>query len=592
MVASDSALASQAGLEILRAGGNAFDAAAAVSFALAVTRPESTGLGGGGFLLARLGTDPPGSDFVAWDFRETAPAAAAPDLYVEGIRRALPAQVRTVAAPSEARPSGGGFRASVRTASSQARLGLENQYGNTEPERVAPAPPPTPPPSQFGHLAVAVPGLVAGRVQMLEAYGTRSLAEVLAPAIRLAREGFPVDAAYVEACRETLKCYEQYPQLKETCEFVYRVHLRNGDLRAVGSQLVQPELAALLEALATGDADFFYRGPVAEAIEREMSAHGGILRAADLAAYRVVTNRQPIVTRYRNYTVVGMPPPSGGLCVAETLNILETADLAQMNRDDPNLARHWLIEAMKHAFADRARWLGDPAFVPVPVNLLTSDAYARQLAAGIDPLRSQDLDTYGADQLPDDAGTSHFCVVDRWGNCVVSTETINTSFGSLAAVPEWGLILNNEMDDFAAVPGEANAFGLIQSQRNAVAAGKRPLSSMSPTIVLRGDQPCLLLGGSGGPRIISAVLNVLVGVLDFGLPLDQAVRAPRVHHQWKPDEVSTDAKTGDALLAPLSARGHHVHPGRTVGVVQAIQLDPARLLGVSDPRKGGAPAGY
>ena len=538
MVTTDSAFASQAGLRILQAGGNAFDAAAAVSFALAVTRPQSTGLGGGGFLIARLAAD---GTVIVSDFRETAPAAATANMCV----------------PNKLRD------------------------------------PPEPPLSRYGHLAVAVPGLVAGRVQMLQRYGTKPLPEVLAPAISLARDGFAVDDAYVEACTGVLKKYHQYPQLVDTCGYVYRVHLRNGDLRSPGDKLVQSELARLLEAVAAGGADAFYRGPVAEAIEREIRAHGGVMTAADLAAYRVIDHRRPIVSTYRDYTVIGMPPPSsGGVCLAEALNILETVDLAGLWQQDPGAARHYLVEAMKHAFADRARWLGDTDFAPVPVRLLTSKTYAAQLAGAIDPQKCQPIDTYGAAMIPDDAGTSHFCIVDRWGNCVVSTETINTSFGSLAAVEEWGLIFNNEIDDFAAVAGQANAFGLRQSRRNEIAPGKRPLSSMTPTIVLKGNQPYLLLGGSGGPRIISSVLNVLVGVTDFGLPLEQAVAARRVHHQWLPDQVFFDTAVDDRVSQALAERGHAIADEYRTGVVQAVLINGEVLTGAADPRKGGIPAGY
>ena len=385
---------------------------------------------------------------------------------------------------------------------------------------------------------------------------------MLQPAIRLARDGVPVDRHYAKSCAKVLNIYRKYPSLVESCGYVYRVHLRNGDLPQPGDRLVQPELARLLEALADQGPDFFYRGPVAEAIEGE-------------------------------YTLIGMPPPSsGGICLAQALNILETVDLAAIWRRDPMQARHYLIEAMKHAFADRARWLGDADFVTVPVDLLTSKAYAGQLALSIDRDQCQLLDTYGADQIADDAGTSHFCVVDRWGNCVVSTETINTSFGSLAAVDEWGLILNNQMDDFAAEPDKPNAFGFVHSAGNAVAPGKRPLSSMSPTIVLKDGRPFLLLGGSGGPRIISSVLNVLLAVTDFEMSLEQAMTMPRVHHQWRPDEVVLDTAPSARLAESLRARGHRIAREYRRGVVQAIQLADSRLIGASDPRKGGAPAGY
>lgn len=538
MVASDSVYASQAGLEILKAGGNAFDAAAAASFALAVVRPQSTGLGGGGFMLARLAAD---GRIVVQDFRETAPAAATADMF----------------------------------------------------SRVLKQRPDAPPPSQHGHLAVAVPGVPAGRARMLEAYGTRSLAKVMAPAIRLARDGFHVDRHYAESCAEVLKHYQRYPQLVESCGYVYRVHLRGGELPRAGDLLVQPELGRLLETIAANGPDAFYRGPVAEAIEREMQARGGILRAADLAAYGVVENRRPIVSTYRDYTIIGMPPPSsGGVCLVEALNVLEHFDLPAMWRSDPGAATHHVIEAMKHAFADRARWLGDSDFVPVPVQLLTSKTYAAQIARAVDPGRCREVDTYGAEAIPEDAGTSHFCVVDRWGNVVVSTETINTPFGSLAAVDEWGLILNNEMDDFSTAPGDTNAYGLMQSARNAVGPHRRPLSSMCPTIVLRNDEPYLLLGASGGPRIISSVLNVLLGVTDFGLSLEEAMLRSRAHHQWWPDEVYFDDEPPEPLVRALQSRGHRISELRKTGVVQAVAIDEGAIIGASDPRKGGAPAGY
>lgn len=544
IVASDSFHASQAGVEVLRRGGNAVDAATAVSFALAVTRPYSTGLGGGGFMIARFAD----GRVVVLDFRETAPAAATADMYV----------------------------------------------------RAAGADPPRPNASRDGHLAVAVPGLVAGRCLALERYGTIALAEALAPAIRLARDGFPVDEHYVESSREALEVYQADPSLTTTCPYVYQLHLAGGRLLRPGDTLKQPRLAALLGQLADQGPDFFYRGPVAEAIEREMARHGGVMKAADLAAYRV-RERQPLVTQYRDFTVIGMPPPSsGGVAVAQTLNILSCFDLAGLHRRDEGAAAHVVIEAFKHAFADRARHLADADFAPVPLAELTSPAYARQLAERIRLDRTSSassaspaLETpYGSAQLPDDAGTSHFCVADRWGNVVVSTETINTEFGSLAAVEEWGLILNNEMDDFTTRPGEPNAFGLVQSERNAAAPGKRPLSSMSPTIVLKGDEPALCLGASGGPRIITSVLDVMINVLDYDMSPQRAMTAARPHHQWQPDEVYFDQAPPDLLKAALIARGHAVAEQRRTGIVQAIVREGDTWVGISDPRKGGRPAGY
>ncbi|MGB2984603.1 MAG: gamma-glutamyltransferase [Phycisphaerae bacterium] len=536
LVASDSAYASQAGLEILKAGGNAIDAAVAVSFALGVTRPYSTGLGGGGFMIARFAD----GRVVVQDFRETAPAAATRDMYVEAAKR------------DAKHPS----------------------------------------PSRIGHLAVAVPGLLAGRCQALKQFGTMPLARTMGPAIELAKSGFPVDQHYVDATHGKLAMYERHEWLKQVGSYVYRRHLREGRLPSVGERLVQPELARLLEGIADSGPDVFYRGPVAKAIVREMKERGGIITEKDLADYKV-GRREPIVSTYRDYTLILMPPcSSGGVALAETLNILDTVDLPGLFQRDPGLAVHYQVEAMKHAFADRACWLGDSDFVQVPVALLTSKPYARQVAARIDPHKCLDLDAYGSVEIVDDAGTSHFCVVDRWGNVVVSTETINTTFGSLAAIDEWGLILNNEMDDFAGEPGKPNAYGLMHSDRNAIAPGKRPLSSMSPTIVLKDGQPYLLLGASGGPRIISSVLNVLLFITDYGMSLEQAMLNPRPHHQWRPDQVLFDAEPPQPIKLGLLDRGHELSDQRRTGIVQAILRTNEGWVGASDPRKGGQPRGY
>ena len=536
VVASDSEYASRAGLEILQAGGNAIDAAVAVSFTLAVTRPYSTGLGGGGFLIAYFHD---GRIFVQ-DFRETAPAAATRDMFAPG--------------------SG--------------------------------APPGSPPPSRYGHLAVAVPGLLAGRCEALAQHGTLPLDRVIAPAIRLAESGFVIDQHYFDSSADVRAAYDRYPKLKESCPYVYRTHLGSGKLLPVGKKLVQPELARLLTEIARHGPEFFYRGPVAKAIAREMKRHGGILTEADLAAYQV-RERKPLLSTYRSYGLIGMPPPSsGGIALAEALNILEAVGFAEVRQQDAGLAAHFQVEALKHAFADRARWLGDDDFVAVPTTQLTSKAYARTLAAQLRPSTKSDPASYGRMVVPDDAGTSHFCVVDRLGNVVSSTETINTSFGSLAAVAEWGLIFNNEMDDFLSKPGKPNAYGLIQSPNNSIAPGKRPLSSMTPIIVVKDGSPCLLLGASGGPRIISSVLNVLLNVTDSALSLEQAMMTPRPHHQWQPDLVYFDSNPPAELERALGQRGHRISERRKTGIVQAILRTEQGWSGASDPRKGGKPAGY
>ena len=449
-----------------------------------------------------------------------------------------------------------------------------------------------PPPSQIGHLAVAVPGLVAGRLEAHRRWGSKPLSELLLGAVMLARSGFIADQAYVEACQEALRTYQEYPVLKTKCDYVWQTHLGQGKLPKVGDMVKTPALAALLERVSAEGLQGFYGGKVALDIEKAMSEHGGLITRDDLYHYQV-KHREPLRSRYGDYEIISMPPPSsGGICLVEALNILERFDLARVHWADPVAAMHLQVEAFKHAFADRANWLGDTDFVRVPVDWLTSKEYAGSLAARISMMSTSAAGNYGLAPPPEDGGTSHFCVVDAQGNCVVSTETINTEFGSLAAVGEWGLILNNEMDDFAAEAGQPNAYDLMQSRRNAVGPGKRPLSSMSPTIVLKDGEPVLLIGASGGPRIITGVANVMVNVLDYGLELGEAMEALRPHHQWLPDQVCFDRQPPKDLAAGLAGRGHQVSQTRKGSAVQAILLRDGNLIGASDPRKGGRPAGW
>ncbi|MBI1825326.1 MAG: gamma-glutamyltransferase, partial [Planctomycetes bacterium] len=449
-----------------------------------------------------------------------------------------------------------------------------------------------PSPSEFGHLAVATPGLFAGRTQILTMFGVRPLERVMQPAIRLAKEGYAVDEDYVARSADVLKIYEKYPVLKQSCPYVFHTFLRDGKPWSVGDTLKQPALAHLLEELARSGPEFFYRGPVAEAIEAEMQRNGGLLSTADLASYRARILK-PIEFDYRNFHVITMPlPSSGGIALAESLGILNNFDFPNLIRTDPPLAAHYQIEALKHAFADRAQWLGDDAFANVPKTRLLSKSYADSLSRQIEPERTGKSKQYGSLGQPKDAGTSSFSVVDKSGNVVVSTETINTEFGSLVAIDEWGLVLNNEMDDFAAEPDKPNAFGLIQSSANGVAGNKRPLSSMAPTIVLKDGAPYLLLGASGGPRIISAVLNVMLGVLDGGLSLEDAMLRPRPHHQWMPDKVYFDREPNADVVAGLKRRGHEISNERETASVQAILKTREGWIGASDPHKGGIPAGF
>ena len=528
MVAADSEYASKAGLAMLEAGGNAIDAAVAVSFALAVTRPYSTGLGGGGFMIARMSD----GTIIVQDFREIAPAASTPDMFIKA------------KAAQPARPS----------------------------------------PSEFGYLAVAVPGLVAGRCQALAQWGTMPLAKALQPAINLARNGFPVDDDYVRTAKELLEIYEKNPSLKESCGYVYRTHLGGGNLPRIGDKLVQPELARLLESLASNGPDFFYRGPVAADIVLAMKKYGGVISEKDLADYRPAI-LAPYTSSYHEYKLILMPQPSsGGIAIAETLNILEPLGFAAIARSDLGLATHLQVEALKHAFADRAR-------LPLPqVARFLSKSYSQRISDKLSHEETASISSYGISNL-NDSGTSHFSIIDRHGNAVVSTETINTSFGSLAAIEEWGLILNNEMDDFTVEPGKPNAFGLIQSAENAPNPGAKPLSSMSPTIVLKDDRVFALLGASGGPRIITSVLNVLLQIVDRGSTLEQAISAPRPHHQGQPDEINFDREPNEELASALRKRGHKISDKRKTGIVQAILRDGEGWVGASDPRKGGKPAG-
>ena len=538
MVAADSPHASRAGADVLAAGGNAFDAAVATSLALAVTRPDSTGLGGGGFLVAYLAKE---NHIVVLDFRETAPAAATPQRYAELL--------------------------------AAGRAG--------------------PPPTLYGGNAVGVPGLLAGLEEIRRRHGTWEWAKLAPPAVRLAEEGFPADEHYVEACRDAVETYERWPQLKTRCPRLYETLLNRGVAPKAGDLVKRLDLAAALRLIGEQGSAAFYDGPLGETVVQAVNDAGGRMARADLAAYRV-REREPLRFPYGDFEIVTMPPPSsGGVCIAEMLNILRGA--ADRSDLTPAEAPHVLVEAMKHAFADRARWLGDPDFGSVPVERLTSVKYAAELSRRIRPGKTLASDQYGSSPpttQPRDGGTSHFCVADRLGNLIAMTETINGTFGSFVVTERFGIILNNQMDDFAAEPGKPNLFGLVQGEANAIAPGKRPLSSMSPTLVLENGRPVLALGGSGGPRIISSVLQVMRNVMDGGMTLERAVAAPRLHHQWLPDEVYFDQAPSAELERVLKSAGHKLGEKRKTGIVQAIQrLDDGTLVGASDPHRGGRPSG-
>ncbi|MFN0134941.1 MAG: gamma-glutamyltransferase [Phycisphaerae bacterium] len=540
MVAADHADASAAGAAILRSGGNAFDAAIATSLALTVTRPASTGIGGGGFLVA---FDAKSGKFVALDFRETAPRAATPERYA-----------------ALAKSRGDGPSASI--------------YG--------------------GH-AIAIPGLLRGLDEIHRRFGSRPWRDLVQPAIDLAERGYVIDEHHHATVRDARREIEQTPALQPIAR-VLRERLLGGDREpAIGDRCTRTDLAETLRQIAEIGPNAFYEGEIAEDTVGAVASAGGEMTLADLRGYRV-RELEPLRSRYRDIELIGMrPPSSGGACIAETLNILDASAARPELASAPRI--HLLVESLKHSFADRARHFADPDFYAVPVGRLTSRDYAAQLAARIRPDGTLTSDAYGSaadaptSQPRDDRGTSHFSIADEKGNLIAMTETINGTFGSLVMTERFGILLNNQMDDFLTVPGEANLFGLTQSEHNLVGPGKRPLSSMSPTIVLKNGKPLLIVGGSGGPRIITATLQVILGVLD-GKPLAEAMDAPRVHHQWQPDEVLFDRPAPQDLSDQLRTCGHKVSDRRRGAAVQAIhRLDDGIWLGASDPRKGGKPVG-
>ncbi len=523
-------MAARIGLDVLLAGGNAVDAAVATFLALAVTHPQAGNLGGGGFLLVRLAD----GTATTFDFREKAPAAVDAGTYL--------------------RADGTVDEALLRQ----------------------------------GVTAAGVPGSPAGMLAVLERFGTRPIAELAAPAIRLAREGFLVSRFLAEDLADAQADLARHPSTRA-------IFFRGDRPLQAGERLVQPDLAATLQRFAQGGFDGFYAGDTARAITQQMQRDGGWITAEDLAAYRVV-ERAPLRGSYRGHEILSMPPPSsGGVALLQMLNLLEPYDLASLGWGGSR-SIHLLTEAMRRAYADRARWLGDPDHHEVPVAGLIDKEYADRLRRGFRTDRISDVIGPG---LPPGAkesdDTTHFSVVDAAGNAVACTTTINATFGAGVVVEGAGFLLNNEMDDFSAKPGVPNQYGLIGGRANAIAPGKRMLSSMTPTIVLRDGKPVLVLGSPGGGRIINTVLQVVVNVLDHGMPLPAAVAAPRVHHQWKPETLDWEpqALVPDVREA-LTLLGHRfAEKPRPIGRCQAIAIGPDGLrTAVADPRSGGAALAY
>ena len=528
MVASVNPLATQAGVAVLKSGGNAIDAAVAVGLTLGVVDTHNSGIGGGCFLLIHLAN---GANMCI-DGREMAPAAATRDMFIrEG-------------------------------------------KGDTQL-------------SQTGPLASGVPGEIAAFDFAVKHYGKKKLRDLLLPAADLAEKGFPVPANYAKLLFSVAEDLRKFPS--STAVFFH-----DGRPVAAGENLAQPDLAGTYRAIAERGADWFYRGPFAAALDAWMKNHGGILTSNDFAQYHIEL-RQPIATLYRGCEVVSFPPPSsGGVHVLEMLNILEHFDLKNL---DEATRMNVLAEAMKLAFADRAYWLGDPDFVKVPRGLI-SKAYAADLAKQIHLAHATPVASHG---LPPDwqtdlfkKHTTHFSVADDQGNWVACTATINTSFGSKVVIPGTGVTMNNQMDDFSIQAGVPNHFGLIGAEANSVAPGKRPLSSMSPTLVFRNGQPIISLGAAGGPKIISAVLQELVGMLDLGLSPSQAVGAARIHQQWAPDTLYVEKKLSATLKQALIDRGHKLEELPAVAVSQIVARSPdgKSFTGAADPRAGGSAGGW
>ena len=528
MVVAQEKLAARIGADILRQGGNAVDAAVATGFALAVTYPRAGNIGGGGFMVIHLAER---NEDVTIDYRETAPAATKSDIFLG----------------SDGKPDIAKSRDSA--------------------------------------LGIGVPGTVAGLAIALDKYGSGkfSLADVVKPGLALAADGTEISDDIADTLPYFRKRIERWPSSTKVFSRADGTPLREGDV------LIQRDLAATLTAIVEQGPRGFYEGPVAEKLVKAIADAGGIMTTDDLKSYQPVI-RPPVRGNYRGYDIVSMPlPSSGGTVLLETLNILEGFPMADMKQGSA-ASLHLIIEAMKRAYADRARYLGDPAFVKAPMAALIAKDYAARQRAGIDPDRATPADALAATPPREGSNTTHYSVVDSSGNAVSNTYTLNFPYGVGLVADGTGVLLNNELDDFTAAPGASNAFGLVGFEANLPGPGKRPLSSMSPTIVLKDGKPVLVTGTPGGSRIISAVVQIVVNVLDYRMDVAAAVAAPRVHHQWMPDEVRVERGFPEETLAALKAKGHAVIEPLGQTSANSIAITPNGLLGAPDPRTRGSEA--
>ncbi len=529
MVVSQSMLASQIGADILAQGGNAIDAAVATGFALAVTLPQAGNIGGGGFMLVYLAEQ---QRTIAIDYREVAPRSAGRDLFLD-------------------------------------------ELGEVDVSK-----------ARFSHASAGVPGSVAGLVHALENYGNLPLSAVLKPAIELAEKGITVTQPLAYSLTHAEQRLRKWPA---SAGYFFR---EDGSLLRPGDRWRQKDLAVTLGKIASQGRDGFYKGSVADKIVGEMNQHGGLISLEDLANYKVL-ERKPVTGTYRGYTIAAMPPPSsGGVHLVQMLNILEGWELNKLGHNSADYL-HRLIETMRRAYADRSEYLGDPDFHPVPVAQLTDKAYAHTLRQGIDTNKaSASSDIAPGLKTPyESPQTTHFSVWDEAGNVVSNTYTLNFSYGSGIAVTGAGFLLNNEMDDFSAKPGVPNAYGLIGGAANAIEPNKRPLSSMTPTIVFKQGQPAFTTGSPGGSTIINTVLQTVLNIVDFEMNIAEAAAAPRIHHQWQPDKVFVEPGLNSDTQRLLSAKGHKIVPSsRVIGRTQTISSDGEHTYGANDTRWPGGGA--
>jgi len=526
MVASQEALATQIGVDILKQGGNAIDAAVAVGYALAVTLPRAGNIGGGGFMLVYLADE---KRTVAIDYREMAPAKAHRDMYL-------------------------------------------NENGDADAAL-----------SRYHGLAVGIPGTVMGLELALKEYGTMSTKQVIAPAIALAKDGITVTPDLANSLGASQRRLKQW---NSTQAIFFKP---DGSTFAPGETLKQPELAHSLDLIATKGSAGFYQGETAQKISRAVQEAGGILSVADFAAYKAIV-RQPVSGQYRGYEVVSMPPPSsGGVHIVQMLNTLERFPIDKMGHNTADTI-HVMSESMRRAYADRSHYLGDPDFVDIPLKALTSKQYGQQLAAQIDINKaSLSSDISPTKKLPYESNeTTHYSVMDKFGNAVSNTYTLNFSYGSGLVAPGTGILLNNEMDDFSAKPGTPNGFGLIGGEANSVQPYKRPLSSMTPTMVLHNGQPYIVTGSPGGSRIITTTLQLIMNVIDHGMNIAEASAAPRIHHQWLPDELRIEQGLNLDTIKLLQQKGHKVVVKPSMGSTQTIMRSDHGVYGASDPRRPSA----